>query len=485
MSEPENPQQRRGSEPPTPPEGFVSRHRFTILTTALALAFLLAGTGAVYAGIAVSGKPAVSTPPQSAGAPEESVTQSRAVPEILPTPVALRTCSVAELADDERFMKLYGSVINADTGEVLYAKRADELKRPGSGLKVLTAVAAIDVLGPDYRLTTQVVDSPVPGSVVLVGGGDATLSRLAPGEESFYPGAPRISELAAQTLAAYNSAHPGVPITEVVLDANYWNPSDSWDAGWKRSEQETGYQSEVTALQVDGDREDPATSTSPRSTDPIGRAGAEFVSALGLEGVTVREGFAENGAPVLASVQSKTVKTLVKQMLLTSDNTLAEMLARVVSKESGLDGSAASLDKAFSRVLDKYGMDSREVTIRDGSGLSDDNAVSAGFMAEFMIKVADEKKLKDVFAGLSVAGKTGSLATRFTGDSAVAVGHVYAKTGWLETAYTLSGYIDAEDESRLTFAFYALGEGITEGAKQAIDGLVAGVYACGDNLSNN
>jgi D-alanyl-D-alanine carboxypeptidase/D-alanyl-D-alanine-endopeptidase (penicillin-binding protein 4) len=62
---------------------------------------------------------------------------------------------------------------------------------------------------------------------------------------------------------------------------------------------------------------------------------------------------------------------------------------------------------------------------------------------------------------------------------------VTAKTGWIDTAYTLGGVVKAADGSNLTFAVYAIGEGINGNAREAIDALIAGVYSCGDNLSNN
>jgi D-alanyl-D-alanine carboxypeptidase/D-alanyl-D-alanine-endopeptidase (penicillin-binding protein 4) len=63
-------------------------------------------------------------------------------------------------------------------------------------------------------------------------------------------------------------------------------------------------------------------------------------------------------------------------------------------------------------------------------------------------------------------------------------GQVWAKTGWIDTAYTLSGFVDADDGTRLTFAFYAIGPGIQDNAKEALDTLVTGVYKCGNNLAN-
>ena len=225
-------------------------------------------------------------------------------------------------------------------------------------LKVLTASAAIAVLGADFQIPTRVFTGSTAGTIVLVGYGDPTLSAMPPGTESVYTGAPKLSTLAASTLATYASTNPGQEITQVVLDASYWNPSDKWDASWKRTEQTIGYHSEVTALQVDGDRADPTKQTSPRGTDPISRAGNLFVNALKAadtddmvaNNVAITTGISAGGTQ-LAEVKSQPLRVLIKQMLLNSDNTLAEMLARIVSKESDLGGSAASLQQAIPSAL--------------------------------------------------------------------------------------------------------------------------------------
>ena len=79
--------------------------------------------------------------------------------------------------------------------------------------------------------------------------------------------------------------------------------------------------------------------------------------------------------------------------------------------------------------------------------------------------------------------ESGSLAARFTGENGVARGSVIAKTGWIDTAYSLGGVINAKDGTRLTFAFYAIGD-VRDDAKLALDTLATAVYNCGDNLSN-
>ncbi len=476
---------------PVAPKGGVfaaiRKHPTAWLFSTLAVVFVLLGTGAVFAGVAIG-----STPPPSA-APQETQLPPRPQPSASPIAAKLRTCSVQKFAEDPRLMSLAGAVVRADTGESLYRFHATSAERTGSVLKVLTASAAIAALGADYQITTRVVDGSSAGSIVLVGRGDATLSAMPAGTESVYAGAPKLSSLAASVISKYSAAHPGEPITEIILDASYWNPSDNWDSSWKRSEQTIGYHSEVTALQIDGDRADPTRQTSPRSTDPVSRAGKLFLAALRAAdtggivapGATFSSGSAAGGA-VLGEVKSQPLRVLIKQMLLNSDNTLAEMLARIVSKESGLGGTAASLQQAIPSALWPEDQDTAaRVVIKDGSGLSENNGVPASVMADFMRRVADGTGNLDIVRdALPVAGKSGTLASRFTGDSAAARGHVTAKTGWIDTAYTLSGFVDAKDGTRLTFAFYAIGPGIQGNAKDALDALVAGVYKCGDNLAN-
>lgn len=484
------------------------RHPVAWLVAAGALVFALLGTGAVFAGVAVA-----SGDETPVAAPNETAEPPRPVTDQTATASRLRTCSVADPAGDGRLMSLEGYVVRADTGEVLFDRNGSTPARTASVLKVFTAAAAVKRFGPGAQITTSVYDGSSPGTIVLVGRGDATLSALPVGQESYYPGAPKLQTLAEETIKQYVTRHAVAvadpeadpetdpptethipPITHVVLDAGFWSSADKWDDSWSGSERTNGYQSQVTALQVDGDRADPRAATSPRSTDPIGRAGAAFLDALRAADpdgkvvgahVTTSLGSAVATNP-LAEVKSQTVGVLVKQMLLDSDNTLAEMLARLVSQSVGMGGTASSLQQAIPAVLTEYGVPATGLTIRDGSGLSALNAVPASTMTEFMRAVRDGADGLDVVRdGLPVAGQSGTLASRFSGDNADARGQVRAKTGWIDTAYTLAGYLTAADGTPLTFTFYAIGEGISRDARAALDTLTTAVYRCGDNLSNN
>ena len=443
--------------------------------------FAVLGTGAVYAGTATADRApaaAVSTP---------TADPARSTPTASAEPARIRTCSVADLAADPRLGDFQAQVRNAKTGEVLFDRGGETPSRTASVLKVLTSAAALSVLGPDYRAETTVVKGTEPGSVVLVGGGDLTLTRLPVGQESTYVGAAHLQTLAELTRTAWDAdpANQGQPITSLVLDSSLFG-EPAWQPSWNTKERTDGYMPNITALEVDGDRKDPTAEVSARGEDPVGRAGDAFAQALG-PGVTVTRGTAPEGAKELASVQSQPVSTLIQQALIVSDNALAEMLARLTAIKQGSGNTFEALQESTLAGLKAYGIDTTGIVIADGSGLSDDNAVPPSYLTQLFVKInARDDQLGYIYDGLPISGETGSLSydDRFTGDNAVADGSVFAKTGWIDTGYTLAGIIHAEDDTDLTFAVYALGD-VSDDAKQAIDTITAGFYRCGDNLSND
>ena len=431
----------------------------------------VAAVGALAAGIAF-GQPDAQPVARANARPSAMAT-------VAPSAVSFptRTCSVADLAADPRLGSMQAMVRLAATGEVLFDRGGSQASRPASVQKVLTAAAALATLGPDYRATTTVVRGANPGEIVLVGGGDLTLARDG---SNVYPGAASMPELAAAALAAYG----GAP-SSLMLDSSYFS-GDQWQPSWNHKELGDGYQAPVTALMVDGDRDNPGANVSSRSEDPIGRAGDAFASLLG-GGVSITRGTAPAGAEVLASVQSPTVAQLIDKVLTVSDNTAAEMLARLVAIKTGAGSSFDAIQSGVVGALTGYGIDTTGIRMVDGSGLSDDNAVSPAYLTELFRKInTREGNLGVIVDSLPISGQRGSLSysDRFSGSNADADGAVYAKTGWIDTGYTLSGIIHAADGTDLTFAIFALDD-VGDSAKQAIDTWVAGVYRCGNQLANS
>lgn len=497
MSEPQHSRPtlaERARHAVTAVRGSVARRPVPWIAGGLAGVLVLGSGGAVAVAAATVPDPApparttVAAPSASASrtpAAKPSATPTataRAVPDDPAGPTALRTCTIDQAAGAAGLGSFEGAVVNAETGEVLYSHAGDQPKQTGSVMKTLTTATALADLGGSYRIPTTVTKE-ADGTIALVGHGDATLSA---GGATVYPGAPTLGQLAQQVKAKLGNS----PVTTIVTDDTYWSDADAWDPTWPVSERTIGYQPEVTALMVDGDRANPGGATSPRSTDPVGRAGAAFRTALANAGVVGAANAqivkrATTSSDTIATVSSQPVSTLIGQMIPNSDNTLAEMLARISSKESGSDGSAASLTGVYRAALKTYGVDPSGIVIKDGSGESAANAVSPEFVAKLMVPVqAGAKGLGTLSNALPVAGVSGTLSSRFTGANAVARGKVHAKTGWIDSANTLGGWMDAADGTRLTFAFYAIGSS-RAAALPALDAVTAATYSCGGKLTSS
>ena len=433
--------------------------------------------GLIIGGFSISG---VGTVPQNT-TPSSTQAAVSPSPSTSITANSTRTCSVATQAADTRLGTFSGIVINADNDEVLFDRNGSVPAATASTMKLLTAVAALNVLGPNYRVETKVYqDSADQGSIYLVGAGDPTLSRTAAGKQSVYKDAPKLSDLAIGVKAAI-----AVPITKITLVSSAF-AGPSWEPTWERSEQTQGFMSEVTALQVDGDRANPSAETSARSTTPVLNAGKYFKAALGTAAANavVQQGTLPNGVTQVTSVLSQPISQWIKHMLLVSDNTQAEALARLVSIKQGFDGSFTSISAAVKRALASTALDSSNLVIKDGSGLSDQNAVPPLYLAKLSkLIMGAQGNYNVVLQGMPVAGESGSLQDRFKGANLDASGHIIAKTGWIKHGYTLAGIINAKDGTHLVFAVYALGN-VKDDAKQAIDDLVGAVWRCGNTLSN-
>lgn len=449
---------------------------YTVLGLVAALVFVVAFAGGFFFG------------PGGAPSPVET-SAARVVPDTPSAAFPVRTCSIAKLAASKKLRDETVFIMNADTDEVLFQSGDASTVPMGSVMKVITAAVALDVLGADGKLTTRVVAGSAPGSVILIGGGDPTLSA---GRGTVYSGAPTMRQLAEKTVAAYAEEFPDAePITNVIVDLSMFPTEDSWHSSWPASERTNGYQPLIVPLMVDGDRANPSSLTSARSKDPAGKAAQVFADALvsagagdGESDITITYGAAPSNATKLASVSSQPISTLVKQMLPYSDNTLAELLLRAASVKLGQGGTADSLQSVIASTMIARDIDFSDGTFIDGSGESKDIRINPAPLAQLLKLIFDDTDEFSVIAkALPVAGESGTLSSRFAGSSSDARGHVVAKTGWISGVYSLAGKIEAADGTRLIAIAVAQGK-VSDTAKTAIDKVFAGAYNCGNNLSS-
>ncbi|MDK3257301.1 D-alanyl-D-alanine carboxypeptidase/D-alanyl-D-alanine endopeptidase [Blastococcus capsensis] len=365
-------------------------------------------------------------------------------------------------------------VVDVATGQVLFERDAAAPLTPASTVKLLTAAAALTTLDPATRLETRVVSGAAPGEVVLVGGGDPTLSRTDPSQT--YPGAATMADLATQVVAALPA---GTPVTRVVVDSSlYGGPLTA--SGWGPGDAPSSYAAPITATAVDGARVSPGAVA--RSGQPGLDAGAALADALGAPGATVVLGQAPPDAEVLGTVQSAPVYRLVEQALSMSDNVLAEALARQVALARGEAATFEGAAQAVVDALEEAGLDVSGVTLADGSGLARENVLTAEVLTELISGAADGSlgNVSGLLAGLPVAGYDGTLADRGDDDPATAPGTVRAKTGTLLGVHALAGTVVTADGRLLAFAVVADETTASEAAAEAaLDQFAATLAACG------
>ncbi|MGH3963835.1 MAG: D-alanyl-D-alanine carboxypeptidase/D-alanyl-D-alanine endopeptidase [Pseudonocardiaceae bacterium] len=374
---------------------------------------------------------------------------------------------------------LSGHVVDPATGTVLWQREPGTPVVPGSTAKLLTSAAALLALDHQARLHTTVLAGSEPGTVVLLGGGDPTMSAAKPGTVTVYPGAARLDDLVGQVRAAA----PG-PVHRVLVDVHRYT-GDAMAPGWLPADVAGGYIAPIVPVMLDGAREDPTQEVSPRAAKPATAAAAELARRLGADPDTVAVGSAAPGAAVLGTVSSPPVQDLVATVLSRSDNVLAEVLAREVARATGAQPSFSGATQAVLTVLRGHGFDVSGVTLMDGSGLSVQDAVPALLLTDLLSAAAapDESQrrtaaLRPILAGLPVAGSSGTLADRYDGPAAGGRGWVRAKTGTLTGVNSLAGTVLDSEGRVLVFALLSNGPNPVS-VRPRLDALAAALRSCG------
>lgn len=154
---------------------------------------------------------------------------------------------------------------------------------------------------------------------------------------------------------------------------------------------------------------------------------------------------------------SPTVKEIMNWFLLWSDNLLSERMGRLAAKASGNQFSALGVSNTFTTLLIEMGIDPSQVIVKDASGLSRENKVTASVMAQLLYKISVDPVLTQIVDGLPIGGKTGTLRHRYLETAPQAVGLIKAKTGTLTGVVSLAGYVQSEDRE---YAFIVIADDV-------------------------
>jgi D-alanyl-D-alanine carboxypeptidase/D-alanyl-D-alanine-endopeptidase (penicillin-binding protein 4) len=315
--------------------------------------------------------------------------------------------------------------VDLTTGKVLFARNPDLSLSPASNEKLAVTFAALRELGVTYRFRTEILGrgrldgTTWRGDLFLKGFGDPTLTSQK-----------------LDRLAAAIAAQGVTRVTGRIYGDESWFDGVRAVAGWK-PEFFINECPPLSALVVDRAYYDRHVALSPA----IAAAGLlrQRLRAHGISSGAVGAGHAPEGADGLAEVQSAALPAVLREMDRDSDNFTAEMMLKALGAEVGTGGTTAAGAAVVRGDLERAGVPLAGVRIVDGSGLSDDDRLTARALSALLAVSWDDPGLRrPLWSALAVAGVSGTLEHRM--QLKPARGVVRAKTGTTNSASALSGY---------------------------------------------
>lgn len=357
------------------------------------------------------------------------------------SPAAAKTAAM-QMADDSTAIKICQRVDSLLTPDLLTRSQvglhiydltadstilafgADQLMRPASNEKVITAVTALSQLGTDFNFRTSLYgegsinDSTLEGNIYIKGGFDPRF-----GHDDLWA-----------LIHALNARGVRAIAGDVILDLSL---KDSARLGW-------GW--------CWDDDNPPLTPLLYNQRDNFAAALSAALKDAGIRlAGSLIEGRISSGAS-LWTVRTHTIDQVLLRMMKQSDNLYAEALFYQLAARSGIAYADRKQAIAYIKELVRHqGLSPADFSFADGSGLSLYNYASPRLLTSFLrYAYAHEGIFLHLQPSLPLAGVDGTLRKRMTSGPAYA--NVSAKTGTLEGVSTLSGYCTAPNGHTLCFA---------------------------------
>ena len=413
---------------------------------------------------------------------------------------------ITAILSDSIFISTHATikVVSVENGQVLYEHDCNALMNPASNIKLITSAAALSVLDTGYQFKTFVfvddltADGNVAHNIYLKGFGDPDLASSDLDSLAFI-----VHRIGINTIVN------NIIVDDSFFDDNYWGDGWSWD---DESDPDAPF---INALSIDKncilvnvttDSSTISVSLIPNTdfvtvinraaiapdsvriplkvrrlsgsnnntiviegdilqysqltrkiplSNPSLYAGVLFEESLRRAGVSISgevvNGVVPGGLSEIAHWEHP-ISTVIQSMNKQSDNLSAENILKVIGAvENTIPGSAKKGVFIEKRFLSALGMDTTKFSVVDGSGISRYNLFSAHQLVNFLVAMKKQPRLFPVFYNtLPIAGVDGTLSNRMN-DSPV-TGNLRAKTGTLNGASCLSGYVETRDGEMLAFS---------------------------------
>lgn len=410
------------------------------------------------------------------------------------------------------------SIRNAVSGEIVYEQLGDTRVHPASVMKLLTGAAALEVLGQDYTFKTELyTDGEIRGNVLhgnlyLRGQGDPTLTKpdlrafaselktqgirvingnvygddtwyddvrlsqdLNWSDELVYEGA----QVSALTFSPNNDYDAGTVIVEVTpakksgqVGKVVMVPANSYLTIVNHTKMRAkGEKKSVTVERQHGSNTLVVSGTIPVGAkkirswasvwEPTNYTVSLFKQIIEEQGITfsetpkVERGTVPKGAILLTSKQSMPLRELFIPFMKLSNNGHAEVLVKEMGRVIAGQGSWHKGLAVMEATLADMGVNTTTMLLRDGSGMSHKNLVTANEVTHLLYTIQSKSWYPAFLNSLPVAGNEerfigGTLRNRMKGTEAV--GNVRAKTGSLNGVTALSGYVETKSGEMLVFS---------------------------------
>ena len=400
-------------------------------------------------------------------------------------------------------------VADARSGQVLETHNPLLPLPPASTAKAVTALYAMERLGPAFRYATDVIATGpvsggvVQGDVVLAGSGDPTLDTNRLADLAIRMRQSGVTGVSGR-LRVYDDALPDVrTIDPEQPDHVGYSPGISGlnlnfnrvHFEWKRAG--NGYS---VAMDARSDKYRPAVRSARMevanrslpvytyeqrggvdrwtvASNALGRGGARwlpvrnpgtyagevFQALAAAQGIRMDLGDPVSrrpGGKILARILSDELRVIVRDMLKYSTNITAEAVGMTASARGG--GKPRNLrDSAreMSRWLEQR-TGATKARFVDHSGLGDDSEISCHEMVEALVGLAPKLGLRPLLKQIPMRDGGGNVLSSHPLE-------IVAKTGTLNFVSALAGYVRAPDGTDLAFAMFMADEARRRGLSKA------------------
>lgn len=377
----------------------------------------------------------------------------------------------------------FSVAIAAADGTIAAERNLDTEREPASTTKTLTAFTAVHTLEMSGTLDTEVylTHADTSPTIVLQGHGDMLLGE-GQNDPSHINGRAGLATLAQNT--AQSLRQRGIDQVALAVDDSLFG-DDNTSAALEQNNDGNAMYTPLSSMAVDGGRmrygltadPDAFTDYPTLSRTTASDAAQTFRSLLTRQGITVTDSSDTGGAETsarIAKVSSAPLNEVMAFMLRHSDNTLAELFARLTALKLGLGNSMDADIQAVVQVLRANDIPT------DGLHLTSCSGLAAGTRLRIPTLLAVQRSLVGLddggaaeIEGLSVPGLTGTARNRAANDDIKGLARV--KTGSLGGVRALVGNVSREHGGVLLFAVIVNDSSDELAANNAIDDFMAGL----------